>query len=162
MQRLKNRTLLSLQIAVFVLGVCVTCSAQTESRTTASESQKNHAQQDSETLKALEIANIRLKAANETIALLEDRLKAKDATIEAREAKIALRDEQLALALSANKDRAVVNTGDARMLQACENQLAKADREISRLRNPGFFRSIFDPKVITGAALGFGVGRLTK
>ena len=73
-------------------------------------SQQNHAQQDSETLKALEVANIRLAAANETIKLLNDRLAAKDAVIEAREAKIQLRDEQLALAQSVNKDRATVNT----------------------------------------------------
>lgn len=118
--------------------------------------------QDDPVAKALEQAVARLALAEEKNRLLEDRLKAKDATILGLEGVVKVRDQQLELALSANKDRAVVNTGDARMLQACENQLAKADREISRLRNPGFFRSIFDPKVITGAALGFGVGRLTK
>lgn len=108
------------------------------------------------------MALIRLKAAEERNSLLEDRLKAKDTIIEAKDGLIAVRDEQLKLALEANKDRAAVNTGDARMLASCESQLAKADAEIHRLRYPGFWRSVFDVKTVTGAAVGFGFGRLSK
>lgn len=162
MQRTRKHLQNSLLIAVFVLLASVSCYGQTTSSTTASESQKNHAAQDSETLKALEIANIRLAAANETIKLLNDRLAAKDEIIKAKDGVISVRDEQLALAKSANQDRAAVNTGDARLLSACETQLAKADAEIHRLRYPGFFRSLFDVKTISGAAIGFGVGRATK
>jgi hypothetical protein len=110
----------------------------------------------------LEVALIRLKASEERNALLEDRLKAKDTVIEAKEGLIAVREEQIELLKEANLNRAQVNTGDARMLMACENIVAKQDAEIFRLRNPGFFRSLFDPKSITGAAVGFGIGRLTK
>jgi hypothetical protein len=158
-QRLGLKCLLVVGIA---LSVCATSYAQTTSSTTVSESQKNHAQQDSETLKSLEIANIRLKAANETITLLQDRLKAKDATIEAREAEIALRKEQLENAKSANQDRAVVNTGDARLLQACEQQLARSDAEIARLRNPGFLRRFFNTDTFISFGAGYGIGQARK
>src|SRR5687768_4952613 len=73
------------QIVLLVLLACVSVSAQTTSEPTATESNKNHAAQDSETLRALEIANIRLAAANETIKLLNDRLAAKDEVIRAKE-----------------------------------------------------------------------------
>lgn len=149
-------------IVVLVLAGFVPCYAQTTSSTTATGLQGNHAQQDSETLKALEIANIRLAAANETIKLLNDRLTAKDEIIKAKDGLLSVRDEQLALAKSAIQDRSAVNTGDARLLSACENQLAKADAEIHRLRYPGFLRSLFDTKTITGAAVGFGIGRVSK
>lgn len=117
--------------------------------------------QDSETLKALEIANIRLAAANETIKLLNDRLAAKDTVIQAKEGLIAVRDEQLALAKSANQDRAQVNVGDAVMLNECKNQLARADAEIFNLRNPGLLRELFAPKELLKIGLGFGIGRAT-
>lgn len=103
-----------------------------------------------------------MKAAEEQNKLLNDRLTAKDAIITAKDGVIAVRDEQLALALSANKDRAQVNVGDTVMLQACNQQLAKADAEIYRLRNPGFLKSLFDVKSITGAVVGFGIGRAVK
>lgn len=118
--------------------------------------------QDDPVAKALEQAVARLALAEEKNRLLEDRLKAKDATILGLEGVVKVRDQQLELALSANKDRAVVNNGDARMLAACENQLAKADAEIHRLRYPGFFRSVFDTRTLTGAVVGFGIGRLVK
>jgi hypothetical protein len=105
---------------------------------------------------------IRLKASEERGKLLEDRLKVKDEIITAKDGTIAVREEQLKLALSAGQDRANVNTGDARMLAACENTLAKQDAELHRLRYPSLLRSIFDMRTITGAAVGFGVGRLTK
>lgn len=44
----------------------------------------------------------------------------------------------------------------------CRLQLSKADAEISRLRNPGFFREIFDAKKLFAGAVGFGLGRATK
>jgi hypothetical protein len=113
-------------------------------------------------LKALEIANIRLKAANDTIALLNDRIAAKDEIIKAKDGTIAVREEQLALAKSAGQDRAQVNTGDARMLQACEQQLARADSEIARLRNPPFFKKLFSTESLMGFGVGFGAASLKK
>lgn len=162
MQRLKKHLQSSLLIVVFVLSACAVSYSQTTSSTTVSESQKNHAQQDSETLKALEIANIRLKAANEQIGLLNDRLLAKDEIIKAKEGTIAVREEQIALLRSANQDRAGANAIDQFRVEACQQQLSKADAEIARLRNPGFLKSLFDVKSISGAVVGFSVGRLTK
>lgn len=118
--------------------------------------------QDDPVAKALEQAINRLAVAEEKNRLLEDRLKAKDAIITATEGIVKVRDEQLALALSANKDRAGANVIDAFRVEACQQQLLKADLEINRLRNPGFLKSLFDVKSITGAVVGFGVGRLTK
>lgn len=118
--------------------------------------------QDNETLRALEVANIRLAAANETIKLLNDRLTAKDTIIEAKDGLISLRNEQLALAKDALKDRTQVNTGDAVLLQACNQQLSRADAEIARLRNPSFLKQVFDTRTLTGGLFGFGIGRLSK
>lgn len=118
--------------------------------------------QDDEVLKATEIALNRLKVAEETNKLLLERLAAKDAIIEAKDAKIALREEQLELAKSANKDRAGANVIDQFRVEACQTQLAKADAEIYRLKNPGFFRSLFDPKTLGSGLIGFGLGRVTK
>lgn len=117
---------------------------------------------DDPVAKALEQAINRLAVAEEKNRLLEDRLAAKDTQIKAFEGLVAVRDEQIVLLRSANQDRAAVNTGDARMLQACELQLSKADREINKLRYPSFLRSVFDFRTITGAAVGYGIGRLAK
>lgn len=161
MQRMTKHLQNSLLIVAFALGVCVTCSAQTGSNTTAPLSLANRAAQDNETLKALEIANIRLAAANETIRLLNDRLAAKDAVIEAKNGLIEIRDEQLALAKSANQDRAAVNVGDLGLLNECKNQLAKADAEIYNLRNPGLLRELFAPKEVLKIGGAFFLGRAT-
>ena len=153
----------SLLVVLSVLLGCANAYAQQGSSTIASPLLASPvSKQDSDTLKALEIALIRLKASEERNALLEDRLKAKDAVIEAKEGLIAVRDEQIALLKEANKDRATVNNGDARMLASCETQLAKADAEIHRLRFPGLLRSIFDFRTLGGAAVGYGIGRVTK
>lgn len=119
-------------------------------------------QQDSEVLKALEIANIRLQAANTTIALLNDRLTAKDTIISAKDGLIDVTKQQLQLALDANKDRQGINTIDQFRVEACQQQLEKADQEISRLRNPGFFRQLFSPQTLGGIVLGYGAGRISK
>lgn len=126
--------------------------------------ERSHASpvQDSETLKALEIANIRLKAAEEREKLLIDRLTAKDAIIEAQKGIIDVRDQQLALAKTMDKNSQKIETIDQFRVEACQQQLLRADAEIARLRNPGFFRSVFDPKTLTGAMVGFGLGRATK
>jgi len=113
-------------------------------------------------LKLLEITKIQRDAFEQKVKLLEDRLTVKDEIIRAKDGTITVREEQLKLALSASADRAQVNTGDARMLASCESQLAKADSEIHRLRNPGFFRQLLSPQSIQGFAVGYGVGRLGK
>lgn len=113
-------------------------------------------------MRLLEVTKIRLDAAEEKLKLKDDRLAAKDERIRNLEGTVALRDEQLKLALSANQDRQQVNTGDARMLAACERQLSNADAEINRLRNPGFLKSLFDPKTLFSAGVGYGIGRLQK
>jgi hypothetical protein len=118
--------------------------------------------QDSDTLRALEIALIRLKASEERGKLLEDRLAAKDTQIEAYKGLVEVKDEQITLLKSANQDRAALNTGDARMLQSCEQQLSRADAEIARLRSPSLFKRLFSAEFIGGAAVGYGVRSLQK
>jgi len=157
MRQVKKLRLTSLLTVALVLSACVTCYAQTTSDTTAQRSHASPAQ-DSETLKALEIANIRLAAANETIKLLNGRLSEKDAVIEAKEGTIATKDEVIALLKSANLDRAAVNTGDARVLEACNQQLAKAEARIYALEHPGLLKSIFDGRTLSG----FGAGYFTR
>lgn len=135
-------------------------SASTATPTSESSAVVNR--QDDPIAKALEQAINRLAVAEEKNRLLEDRLAAKDTQIEAFKGLVAVRDEQITLLRSANQDRTAVNNGDARMLASCELQLSRADAEISRLRNPGFFRSVFDFRSLTGAFIGYGIGRVTK
>jgi uncharacterized coiled-coil protein SlyX len=125
------------------------------SGTTAEQSHASPAQ-DSETLKALEIVNLRLAAAHETIKLLNDRLTEKDAIADALRSNIAVKDEMISLLKSANQDRTTVNTGDARILEACNQQLTKAEARIWKLEHPGLLRSIFDPRSLTGFGAGYG------
>lgn len=118
--------------------------------------------QDSDILKLLEKTKLELDFANQKNKLLEDRLAAKDEIIKAKDGTIAVRDEQLQLAKDALTARTQVNTGDARILQACENQLAKAEARINSLEHPGFIKSLFDARTLSGAFMGYGIGRLTK
>jgi hypothetical protein len=110
----------------------------------------------------LEQATNRLAVAEEKNRLLEARIQAKDATIQALEGTIKVRDQQLELMTAANKDRQQVNTGDARILSMCEANLAKADARIYKLEHPGFIKSLFDFRTISGGVVGYGFGKLTK
>lgn len=132
------------------------------SSTATSTSAKSVLNQDDPIAKALEQATNRLAVAEEKNRLLEEQLKAKDDQIAAKVELIKLKDMQLDLQSKNRVDLTAVNNGDARLLSACETQLAKADAEIHRLRYPGFLRSIFDTRTVTGAAVGFGIGRATK
>ncbi len=120
------------------------------------------AQADDPVAKALEQAVNRLALAEEKNRLLQDRLQAKDATILGLDGVIKVRDQQLDLALSANRDRTQVNTGDARVLAACENQLAKSDARIFALEHPSFWKSLFDSRTLTGFGIGFGAAKVIK
>lgn len=116
---------------------------------------------DSNTLKALEITNIRLDAANKTIELLNQRIADKDALIEAQRGLIATREDQLAKATKIDTNSQQIQTIDQVRVEACQSQLAKADAEIHRLRYPGLLSSIFDKRTAYGAIAGFTIGRLT-
>jgi len=74
---------------------------------------------------------------------------------------IVFRDQQLTLAKKADTNSQRIESIDQVRVEACQNQLAKADAEIGRLRNPGFFASLFDKRTLSGAIVGFGVGRAT-
>jgi hypothetical protein len=156
MRKLTHRFLL---IVVLALSAFVTSYAQTISPTTAPQSSPS-AQSDSDILKLLEIANIRLKASEEKVDLLQQRIADKDVTIGALTGEIGTKNDQIADLKAANKDRSGANSIDQFRVEACQAQLSKADAEINRLRNPGFWRTIFDPKTLTGAIAGYGVGRI--
>ena len=150
----------SLLTVAFVLSACAICSAQTVSSTTAPPSPASPVR-DSETLKALEISNLRLKAAEEREKLLNDRLVAKDEIIRAKDGLIAIRDEQLEFAKSANKDRAGANTVDQFRIEACQQQLSKADARIFSLEHPGLLKELFEPKQLIKIGGAFWLGRVT-
>lgn len=162
MQLIKKIMLLFLLTAIFGLLGSVRCSGQTISPATVLKSSENLVQQDSETLKALEIANIRLSAALEQNKLLNDRLTAKDSIISAKDALLDIKDQQLKLALDANKDRAGAITIDQVRVEACQAQLQLADKRINQLEHPGFFKQLFSPQTLSGIVIGYGAGRLTK
>lgn len=119
-------------------------------------------QDSGETLKLLQIANIRLEAANEKNAILEKRIEDKDITIKALEDALATRKELEVELKSSIKERSTVNTGDARMLEAANVIIAKQDAEIARLRSPSFLSALFDKRTVYGGIAGFGLCKLTN
>lgn len=102
-----------------------------------------------------------MSAANEQIKLLNDRLVAKDEIIAAKSGTIAVREEQLELAKSANKDRAGANAIDQFRIDACNAQLAKADARVWSLEHPGLLKELFEPKQILKLGGAFFLGRMT-
>lgn len=161
MQPQKKLRRLSLPIVMLGLIACANSYGQTESRTIASGLQPSPAQ-DSETLKALEIANIRLRAAEERNKLLEDRLVAKDEIIKAKDGTIAVRDEQLKLAQENRRDLGQIATIDQFRIEACQQQLTAANIEINRLRNPPFLKRMFSPESLFGFGFGYGLSEIRK
>lgn len=127
-----------------------------------STSESSARSQDDPIAKKLEETVNRLAVAEEKNRLLDDRIEAKQATIEAKDLQIAELKKALAAAEKMDQKQIQVNTGDARMLSACESQLAKAEARIFSLEHPGLLRSIFDFRTLTGAAAGYAFGRMTK
>jgi len=109
----------------------------------------------------LEIALIKLGASEAREELQKQRLAEKDATIKALEDARDVRVDQIADLRTANKERATVNTGDARMLEAANGVIAKQDAEIAKLRNPGFLSSVFDMRTAYGGIFGYAACKLT-
>jgi hypothetical protein len=118
-------------------------------------------QGDDQVLRELEITKLQLNSEKALRAETEKRLAEKDKIIESHERELKGKDDVIELLKSANKDRASVNTGDARMLDRCESQHQLDLAEIQRLRNPGFWRSIFNKDTISGGLAGFSIGRAT-
>lgn len=158
---MNSRILTLLSTAALVLVVSTTSMAQQASPSTSTPSSASTAQ-DNEALKAAEQALDRLKYAEAKNGLLEERLQAKDDRIAAKDREIELLKQQLALAKSIDRDRTAIATGDDRLFGFCETQLATAQAEIHRLRNPGFFRSIFNTDTLKGGVVGFGIGKLSR
>lgn len=128
----------------------------------APSSSTSPVQDDSQTLKALEIALIRLKTAEERNSLLEDRLKAKDEIITAKDGTIAILEKQKELAEKMQINSGRIETIDQFRVEACQQQLSRADAEIARLRSPSLFKRLFSTEMIGGFAIGYGAGRLSK
>lgn len=93
--------------------------------------------------------------------MLNDRLAAKDEVIRAKDGTISVRDEQLDFAKGANKDRAGANTVDQVRVEACQQQLAKADARIFTLEHPGLLKELFEPKQFLKMSGAFWLGRVT-
>jgi hypothetical protein len=140
----------------------VTCYGQ-ESATLIVE--KSHAspvqKKDSETLKELEIALIKLDAAEQREKLLNQRLGEKDTIIQAREDTIAAKNEVIDLLKANRQDSDKIDTGDQRMLVACNEQLGKAENRIKFLENPPILARLFNPDVIISGIVGYGIGKAT-
>lgn len=91
----------------------------------------------------------------------KERLKEKDVTIKALEDGRDQRDIQIK-AFNERRDVSnAVDTGDARMLARCDQQVAKAEARIETLEHPNWALRLFNPDVLAAGAVGFGLGRLT-
>jgi hypothetical protein len=116
--------------------------------------------QDDDVFKKLEQAADRLSLAEAMNELLREKLIAKDDRISAKETEIELLKQQKSELLSATNDRRAAGNLDAERLADAKAIIAKQDAEIARLRNPGFFASLFDKRTIYGFVGGYGGCRL--
>lgn len=159
MRRMRKLMLRGLFLVLFALSGFAICSGQAINASTVVPSLPSV--QDSELLKLLEITKIQRDGFEQKAKLLEDRLAVKDEIIAAKDGTLAVKDEQLELLRTANKERATVNTGDARMLEQANGIIAKQDAEISKLRNPGWIASFLDRRTFGGIGLGYIGCKLT-
>lgn len=118
-------------------------------------------QSDSEILKLLEITKIQRDGFEQQVKLRDDRLAAKDDRLAAKDEIITQLRQQLEDAKANRKDQTAINTGDTRILQACEKRLTEANAEIQRLRHPSFLSRIFKPDTLVAGGFGFFLGRAT-
>lgn len=110
---------------------------------------------------AIEKAINRAILAEKKVELYEEKLLAKDDRINLLNLQIETLKQQKADALAANRDRRDAGNIDAERLADAKGIIAKQDAEISKLRNPGLFASIFDMRTAYGGIVGFGLCRLT-
>jgi hypothetical protein len=108
-------------------------------------------------LKALQQMTIRAIAAESKNELFEGRLKDKDQVIDAWKGRAEIAEEQLKKSLENRADAGRVFTVDQARVEACQQQLQKADTRIHALEHPGFLRSVFDPRTLSGFMGGYGV-----
>lgn len=117
--------------------------------------------QDSDILKLLELTKIQRDGFEQQVKLRDERIAVKDQHLALKDDTITQLREQLADAKANRKDQTAINTGDVRILEACEKQLTAANSEIQRLRNPSFLSRLFKPDVLIAAGGGFFLGRAT-
>lgn len=113
-------------------------------------------------MKALNEMTIRAIAAESKVELFEARIKDKEQTIGAQLKTIGVLETQLTKSQENRADAGKIFTGDARMLEQANGIIAKQDAEIAKLRNPGFFASIFDKRTAYGLIGGYGACKLTS
>lgn len=160
MRPTKLLTLSSLLTALLAFGGSATCFGQGTRSTTAESSHASPAQ-DSELAKRLEIALIQLEASEAREAIQKQRLSEKDATIKALEDGSAQRDFIIQQFKERRDASDKVDTGDARMLARCDQQVLKAEARIQALEHPPFLSRLLNPDVVLAGVGGFGLGRLT-
>lgn len=105
---------------------------------------------------------VRAIAAESKNELYEGRLKDKDQTIGAHLKTIEVLEKQFGKSQENRTDAEKVFTGDARMLEAANGVIAEQKAEIAKLRNPGWFASIFDKRTFGGGIIGFGLCKVTN
>jgi hypothetical protein len=163
MTRLIRKLLLtSLLTVVLVSSGSVICYGQEILNTTVDKFSANHVQKDSETAKQLEIALIKLDAAEKREVLVNQRLAEKDIVIKAREDTISAKNEVIDLLKANRVDTNKIDTGDTRVLVRCDQQVAKAEERIKFLEHPPLLARLFNPDVIIAGVVGYGIGKVTS
>lgn len=166
-RRPRLRLLLQTSLLIVLSGPIVLARSSQDlnhpSGSTATPTKGNSvATQDDPIAKALEQAINRLAVAEEKNRLLEEQLKAKDDRISAKDERIQNLTDRIELMRANRTDTNTIITGDARMLEACNQQLSKAEARIYKLENPSFLKRAFNTDGLFKFAVGYGAGRLSK
>jgi len=103
-----------------------------------------------------------LKVLRVEVSGLREQLRMKDELIAMQARSLAEKAEIIGFWKDAATARKEAISIDSRIEQIQSAQLVECKLEVSRLRNPGFFRSLFSRETITGAVVGYGVGRVQR
>jgi hypothetical protein len=156
-------------LALTFLVLCVGSVTAQSSPTSTVSSRSTSPASDDNTLKGCEMLADQLKfqiARAESAERERDGLRGMIVLYEQLVARERARGDEY---LAAVKDRAKANDLDLRVDLLRQEQLVelRADRdrllrENDKLRNPPWYKALFDPRTISAGALGFGLGRVTR
>lgn len=93
--------------------------------------------------------------AEELVRLKDEQLKTKDERLAVKDERIKVLEEQKANSNQASSFRQEARQIDLERIADRDKIITKQDAEIARLRNPGFFGTLFNPQFLKGGIAGY-------
>jgi hypothetical protein len=103
-----------------------------------------------------------LKVLRVEVSGLREQLRLKDELIAMQAKSLEEKGQIIGFWRDAATARKEAISVDDRISAIQQAQIVECKQEVSRLRNPPFFKSLFSREAMTGAIIGFGVGTMRK